>query len=77
MANVEYKLTRPGDDYELTMMLDEDDRQRYEEAGWKPTATKRKNCATPRDLAARQPRTRRAKADADGKADGDDVEVVE
>ena len=73
MANTEYTLTRAGDGYELTMMLDENDRQRYEDAGWKPTPTKRKNSASPRDLAARQPRTRRTAA----KTDADDVEVVE
>ncbi|MGN8689489.1 hypothetical protein ACTND8_06240 [Atopobiaceae bacterium HCP3S3_F7] len=84
MANTEYKLTRPGDDHEFTMLLDEDDRQRYEDAGWKPTATKRKNPTTPRDLAARQPRTRRTAAKADDTTDADesnaddaDVEVVE
>lgn len=83
MANTEYKLTRPSDDYELTMMLDEDDRQRYEDAGWKPTATKRKNPNSPKDLAA-LPRTRRRTAakdddttDADESKTDADVEVVE
>ena len=72
MANTEYKMIRPSDGYEFTMLLDGDDRQRYEDEGWKPTATKRKNPATPKDLAA--PRTRRtaAKTDADG-----GVEVAE
>lgn len=83
MANTEYKLTRPSDGYEFTMLLDGDDKQRYEDGGWKPTATKRKNPVTPKDLAARQPRTRRSAAKADDTTDADesnddaDVEVVE
>lgn len=74
MALKEYKLIRPTDDAEFTMMLDEDDKQKYENADWKVTETRRKNPVTPKDLAAAKT-TRRAATKGDD-ADGD-VTVTE
>lgn len=64
MALKEYKLNRPTDGAEFTMMLDEDDKAKYEKADWKVTETRRKVSATPRDLSAAKT-TRAAKADED------------
>ena len=52
MALKEYKLNRPSDGAEFTMMLDEDDKAKYEKADWKVTETRRKVSATPKDLSA-------------------------
>lgn len=52
MALKEYKLNRPSDGAEFTMMLDEDDKAKYEAANWKVAETRRKVSATPKDLSA-------------------------
>ncbi len=48
MALKEYKLVRPTDEAELTMILDEDDKAKYEKANWKVTETRRKNPTAPK-----------------------------
>ena len=67
MANKEYKLTRPDDGQEFTLLLNEEDRQKYEDAEWNPKATNRKNPVTGKDLSAKT-RTR-GKTVADAAAD--------
>lgn len=67
MANKEYKLTRPDDGRDFTLMLNEEDRQTYEDARWEPKATNRKNPVTGKDLSAkaRAPRGNTVKDAAD------------
>lgn len=67
MALKEYKLVRPTDDAEFTMLLDEDDKAKYEKAKWKVTETRRKVSATPKDMSAAKT-TRATKDDADADA---------
>ena len=70
MALKEYKLVRPTDEAEFTMMLDEDDKAKYEKAKWKVTETRRKVSATPKDLsAAKTPRATKDATDTDAGAD--------
>lgn len=76
MALKEYKLIRPTDEAEFTMMLDDDDKAKYEKADWKVTETRRKNPITPKDLAAAKT-TRRSTTAKDADTDGDDVTVTE
>ena len=68
MALKTYNLTRPEDGTEFTMLLDDDDRARYGEAGWEPTRESERT-ATPRT------RNRRGK-DATGTADESAAEDV-
>lgn len=65
MALKEYKLVRPTDEAEFTMLLDEDDKAKYEKADWKVTETRRKNPTAPKDLSAKTTTARAAKDDED------------
>lgn len=77
MALKEYKLVRPSDEAEFTMMLDDEDKAKYEAADWKVSETRRKNPMTPKDLAAAKTTAKsRAAKTADDAADGD-VTVTE
>lgn len=69
MALKEYKLVRPADEAEFTMMLNEDDKAKYEKAKWKVTETRRKVNVTPKDLSApKTPRATKDTTDADADA---------